>query len=487
MNVVVLSRGERQAKEFIEESVAPHVRAIGVAAEYLQTPLPQSSIWTQEVVFGNGSRIIALPANPATARSYEGDVVLDEFAFHLDARKIYEAIGPSITRGFSLAIISTPNGQQGAYYEIANEAGLVDARRASERWSPHKTTIEQAVAQGCQDRFGDPLDLSVIRASCIDEEMWLQEYCCAFLSIASQWISPELFDANVSPDATAEYPNPDLRDLYLGWDVARNKDLSVVWVTQLVGDVSWTRGILEFRNTPTPKQTDEAVALMRRARRMCIDKTGMGLSIFETLETKFGSLVEGIQFTLATKESMAVHAKRRMEEVKCRIPDTDMIRSSFRSVKKTTTALGQARFDAEHDSKYGHADHWWSFCLAEAAAAQQTTGLFDLWKEQAEQLRQPKRPRELGTPEEEKQRQSEAQMAEARKSSGPVSRVFGENRGMITKVGISTMTKPLAVEQTPKCPQCQSVAITRCAVQGVSGDLEERCGSCGWSRIVARK
>jgi hypothetical protein len=31
-------------------------------------------------------------------------------------------------------------------------------------------------------------------------------------------------------------------------------------------------------------------------------------------------------------------------------------RNSFRSVKKTVTATGQARFDAEHDEKFGHAD-----------------------------------------------------------------------------------------------------------------------------------
>jgi phage FluMu gp28-like protein len=59
--------------------------------------------------------------------------VLDEFAFHLDARKVYEAIEPSITRGYSLEIISTPNGQQGEYHKLAKAAGLVDddAQRAA--------------------------------------------------------------------------------------------------------------------------------------------------------------------------------------------------------------------------------------------------------------------------------------------------------------------------------------------------------------------
>ena len=131
MTSIVLSRGERQAKQFIEESVAPHVRALGIIARFISAEIPETSIYKQEVQLGNGSNIIALPANPETARSYEGDVTLDEFAFHKDARKIYEAIGPSITRGFDISIISTPNGQQGVFHELAIEAGLVEGVRAS--------------------------------------------------------------------------------------------------------------------------------------------------------------------------------------------------------------------------------------------------------------------------------------------------------------------------------------------------------------------
>jgi hypothetical protein len=50
-----------------------------------------------------------------------------------------------------------------------------------------------------------------------------------------------------------------------------------------------------------------------------------------------------------------------MEHSRTLIPDIDMIRNSFRSVKKITTATGHARFDAEHDTQFGHADHWWAY------------------------------------------------------------------------------------------------------------------------------
>jgi phage FluMu gp28-like protein len=373
-NFIVLSRSERLSKEFIQAAVAPHVRAVGAVANYIDAALPDSSIYKHEVTFGNGSRIIALPASPDTARSYEGNVLLDEFAFHRDPRRIYEAIEPTITRGYSLSIISTPNGQQGTYYELAKEAGLVDGRPYTNRWSKHKTDIHQAIAQGCRDRDGKTLDADELRIGCLDEEMWQQEYCCAFLSTASQWIPPELFAANVSADAHSGEPSPHLQNLYAGWDVARNRDLSVIWLSEMVGDVSWTRGVVEMKNVSTPIQMQIARQLMPQIQRLVIDKSSMGLTIFEQLESEYGShRVEGVTFTLGNKEALAVYAKRRMEEQKTRIPDTEMVRNSFRSVKKMTTTTGQARFDAEHDQKFGHADHWWAFCMAESAHATQTS------------------------------------------------------------------------------------------------------------------
>jgi hypothetical protein len=62
----------------------------------------------------------------------------------------------------------------------------------------------------------------------------------------------------------------------------------------------------------------EARALMRLCKRMVIDKSGMGLAIYEGLEREFWGEVEGITVTLATKKSLAVHGKKRMQEVKCR-------------------------------------------------------------------------------------------------------------------------------------------------------------------------
>ncbi|MDR1397225.1 MAG: terminase family protein, partial [Desulfarculales bacterium] len=79
---VILSRGERQAKEAMNEGIKLHLRALQTAFESLEYPCILSDgtrVNALEVTFANGSRITALPANPDTARGFSANVFLDEF------------------------------------------------------------------------------------------------------------------------------------------------------------------------------------------------------------------------------------------------------------------------------------------------------------------------------------------------------------------------------------------------------------------------
>ena len=439
--IIFLSRSERQSLELAHRAKEWLDGYHGAAADWLEaTPFGGTSTLQHEIRFPNGSRIIALAANPDTARGYTGDVVLDEFAFHTDAQAIFTAVYRQVSLGYHMRILSTPNGQRGKFWELARELGLdlglppadqpirvgtetdpsqvfgparttgdaapqpedqptrdsrfsiddfrsdssagqpaIDARQSKivNPWSGHWCDIFLAVKGGL------PLDPKEVQAGC-DQDTWLQEYCCQFISQHSEWIPGELFQRCVSSQAATTLthppgpPSPFGRGaggeglLYAGWDIARNRDLSVIWLSELVGDVSWTRGLIEMRDTPTPDQLREARALMPWVRRLAIDKTGMGMVIFETLEREFPGQVEGVHFSQQKKEAMAVLGKRRMEEMKVRLPDSDAVRRAFRAVKKTVNAVGQVRFDAEHDARTGHGDHWWAFCLAETAAQQPT-------------------------------------------------------------------------------------------------------------------
>ena len=221
---IILSKGERQSRLFMEKvkdfcvllKKLRFLREFKVAAETDEKIM--------EVYFPhNRSRIIGLPANPDTARGYSGHIVLDEFAFHGDAYKIYAACFPIITRGYSIEVISTPNGTAGKFYEIAKAAGLVGSgtgtpagapaqpgvavppeaelrsAQSASIWSGHKVDIYDAVADGL------PADIRLLRSGCDDEETWLQEYCCQFLSDAQNYISVELISTCVHEEATTEW------------------------------------------------------------------------------------------------------------------------------------------------------------------------------------------------------------------------------------------------------------------------------------------
>jgi phage FluMu gp28-like protein len=84
---VILSRGERQAREAIEAGVKRHIEAYGVACQILEGQESVGGIVVNklEVEFPGGSRVTALPANPDTARGFSANVFLDEFAFHKDS------------------------------------------------------------------------------------------------------------------------------------------------------------------------------------------------------------------------------------------------------------------------------------------------------------------------------------------------------------------------------------------------------------------
>lgn len=134
---VILSRGERQAREAMEEGVKLHLRAMNVGFEAFTDDFrlaDNTTVRALEVVTKNGSRVTALPANPDTARGFSANVFLDEFAFHQDSRKIWAALFPVISRpGLKLRVVSTPNGKGNKFYELMTSP----ARRAGPniRWT----------------------------------------------------------------------------------------------------------------------------------------------------------------------------------------------------------------------------------------------------------------------------------------------------------------------------------------------------------------
>jgi phage FluMu gp28-like protein len=369
---IFLSAGQRQslelarkAKDHLDAMQAIEIAARGTTMTDERYGIVDGVEITQTTIVlpHTKARAIFLPANPDTARGYSGNVMGDEFAFHKDAKKIYAAVYPSITRGYSLHLGSTPFGESGMFYELATKKS---------GFSVHTTDIYQAVADGLNGSMPAEQFIQMLRDGCPDDDIWEQEYCCKFISDATSFIPWELISNAESIDATVELPQYFVPrgELYLGGDIGRRKDLTVFVLLEKIGDVYWVRAIIRMRGKSFAEQRAVAEGLMDSLpiRRLCQDASGLGMQLAEELATKYGtSRVEGITFNMAVKEDMAVRTRRNFEQMTIRTPEDRNLRTAIHSIRRIPTAAGHFRFDAER-SEAGHADEFWALSLALLAA-----------------------------------------------------------------------------------------------------------------------
>ncbi len=367
---IIASRGERQSLVAIEFA-KQHAKAfaLGIDAVTEERDLiddlgnevrgPDGYVIKYKVhtiTFPNGSEIIGVPANPDTLRGYTGNLLLDEFAFHADSRKIWMAVFPIIRGIYKLRVASTGNGKGNKFYELATSTDL--------GWSIHRVDIYQAVAQGLD------LNIDETRRALNDEDAWAQEYELEWLDEASAWLDYDLINSVESDDAgdPAKYEGG---LVFSGEDIGLRSDLWVMWACELVGDVLVTREIRTLHRQKFSEQDAVRRDMFDRYRivRHCMDQTGMGEKPVEDAKRWHGELrVEGVLFTGPNKLLLATVGKERFQDRKIRIPMGDQaLRLDLHKLRKAPTDSGAPRFIADRDSE-GHADRTWACFLACYAA-----------------------------------------------------------------------------------------------------------------------
>lgn len=362
---VILSRGERQAEEALEGGVSRHLEAYGTMMKtvgreviefYDEDKIKRRGL---QMIFPGKARnfIVAIPANPDTARGYSANMLFDEFAFHKDSRKIWAAAYPIVTRGWKCRVISTPNGKGNMFYTLATS-------ERGQAWTRYQMDIYQAIAEGA------PLNAEELRAGLMDDDAWQQEYELKWLDEASAWLSYDLI-ASCESDHAGKPEHYQNGTCFAGVDIGTRRDLFVIWVLEQVGDVLWTREIVALKRASFAQQDAELARVFAtyNIARLCMDQTGMGEKPTEDAQRLYGSSrVEGILFSSASKLTMATSGKQAFEDRKIRIPEGDTaIRNDLHKLRRETTATGNARFVADSDAD-GHADRAWACFLAVHAA-----------------------------------------------------------------------------------------------------------------------
>lgn len=381
----VSSRDDLQARLFLEDCKI-FASLLDLAARDLGERVidEDRKISAYVLQFANGKRIHSMSSNPDAQAGKRGGRILDEFALHPDPRKLWSIAYPGITWGGGMEVISTHRGSANFFNELIRE---IRERGNPKKISLHTVTLQTALDQGflfkLQSKIpeDDPIQgmceaeyFDFIKSGCADEESFLQEYMCqpadddaAFLTydmIASCEVSDPFADI-------CDVANPSIKGpLYVGVDIGRKKDLTVIWVLELLGDTLWTRHVSCLQGMAKPEQEKVLYPIIEapNVQRCCIDNTGLGIGWVDDAQARFGPRrVEGVTFTQRVKESLAYPVRGRFEDRTIRIPYDPKVRADLRQVRKETTAAGNIRFTAERTPD-GHADRFWALALAIHAA-----------------------------------------------------------------------------------------------------------------------
>ena len=297
-----------------------------------------------EINLPNGSRIVGLPANPDTARGWSANIILDEFALHRNSREIWSAMFPTVTRGYKIRMISTFKGKSNKFYEMFFSAPTLQSFTGKDHewvgdrggWSKHLYSIYHAVEMGLKlkDEEGQPIEPEDLKLALNDDDAWDEEFGCIPSDEVSAFLTHEIIssveDARLNPEpdwvdslikkARVNYglyketkTRPELPlyifegitflgDVYVGMDIGRKKDLSVIWVDQKIKDVLQTVAVIELRAQPffIQEQVLQTVLAATDFRRAGIDETGIGAQLAESAHDLFGDKVERIQIGRAS-------------------------------------------------------------------------------------------------------------------------------------------------------------------------------------------
>ncbi|NLO90709.1 MAG: hypothetical protein GX410_01785 [Elusimicrobia bacterium] len=327
------------------------------------------------IEFKGGARITALSSNPKGFRSKGGKVVLDEYAHHEDQEALFRAAQPSIMWGYPLRILSTHNGTACRFYKLIE--GIKAKRQKG--WSLHTTPIQLAVDDGLYDAISQRKTsqaerkawLEQLHQDCVDEETWLQEYCCVAANESEAFLTYEMLAA-CEAEGILRQLSECTGELYLGADIGRKKDLTVFVVLEKVGSRLFTRAIIELERTAFSIQRQILYDILRhpRFRRGCIDETGIGMQFAQEAAEQFGKTrVEPVMFTGKVKEDLAFGLRTMFEDKGIIIPPSFDLREDLHSIRKVTTVAGNLRFDVSRSDTNGHADRFWALALAVHAAA----------------------------------------------------------------------------------------------------------------------
>ena len=331
---------------------------------------------------GHRKTVSRISSNPSKApRGRNGDIYLDELAHCQNDREIYKGSTALILRkGGQLTVCSSPLGKRGVFWEILRE-----------EIKPYSTYTRQHVPWWLCRHFCTNIEDAALYAPHLETEhrveLWGNERIKQQYEALTLEDFQQEFEVFYSDEAMTFFPyglilnrctmDPeDLVDdfsdlvncrgrLVAGFDVGRNKDLSVLAIFEIMRDgLHKCRMIRTYEKMPFEDQENELKAMLTIAEvaRLSIDKTGLGIQLAENLEKEFPGQVIGEVFSEAKKEVWSNDFKILLQRELIELPRDRLLIGDIHSIRKIQTS-NRTLFVSGRD-KNGHADRYWACALA---------------------------------------------------------------------------------------------------------------------------
>lgn len=353
--------------------------------------------------FASGFQIVALSSNPANIRGLQGDVVIDEAAFHRDVQGVIDSANALLIWGSGITIISTHNGESNPFNQLIREtlAGVYP-------YKLFKYTFDDAVANGlfeivCMmksweateenkrtwynrirsvygqnyDTMHEELDAipkegsgvaipSVQIEACMKEKRpvikwelkadWVLQPKDKRKKLCEAWIKENI-------DPLLSQLNPD-HTHFFGSDYARHRDLSII-TPYSVDDVLNRKVpfIVELAKVPIRQQEQILFHIIKnlpRFRGGAMDATGSGEGLAERTADEFGhELIEQIKLTESWYRTNMGEFQKAFQERTIDLPrdkntknDIGMLRTINGIIKMPALRMK----DVKNPEQYRHGD-----------------------------------------------------------------------------------------------------------------------------------
>lgn len=335
-------------KEFVR-TCGEWAQALGQAASELREEILSDAdgkeMTAHRIDMASGHRIMGLPSRPAALRGRQGRVIVDEAAFVPDLAEVLKAAFAFLLWGGDVRVISTYNGRYLADGSTEEPFWRLveDAQAGRSPHALHRITIEDALRDGLYRRITEVVAARRGAApeawSEAAERRWLaelvatygpgadEELFCIPSQAGARYFDRELVERAMRADIPVlEYQQPDKFVLevesvrraetegwiaarlapvldaaaaadarqrwYLGWDVARSGDLSVLALFR----ETRTLGLeaicyVEMRNVPFSEQERICYAVTGRPQwaAAAIDARGNGQQLAERALQRYGA------------------------------------------------------------------------------------------------------------------------------------------------------------------------------------------------------